>query len=411
MNILMVNWTWYPSGGDWTYIENLSGLYEANGHHIIPFSMNDDQNFPTPYSKYFIDNIDYKKLSKKNKITAGIEVLSKSIYSFEAIKQLKKLLKDHKIGLAHLNLIHRYLTPAILKILKEAKIPIVWTLHDYTILCPESTFFSNNSICEACKGGNFYQATLKKCKKNSILASGVASLENYFYYYSDYYSYVDYFICPSKFHYLKFKEFNFFNDRLFHVYHSYEGNKLIQSKINEGKAAERFIVFVGRLEQIKGVLTLLMAMKYCRDIKLKIIGYGSLENELKDFVLNEELVNVEFLGKKTKDEIWSIVSESEFLVCPSEWYEVLGFTVVEAMYLDKPVIGSNIGAIPEMVIEEETGLLFETGNAENLSEKIKYLYNQPAMILQMGLKAGKHIRNLTDPTQHYEKLKSIIGCL
>lgn len=407
----MVNWTWYPSGGDWTYVENLKEIYEANGHHVIPFSMIDEKNLPTPYSQYFIKKIDYKELNKKNKIIAGFEVLSKSIYSFEAINQLKRLLKNHKVGLAHLNLIHRYLTPAILRILKEANIPIVWTLHDYTIICPESTFISNNIICEACKGGNFYEATIKKCKKNSILASGVASLENYVYHFLNYYSYVDYFICPSKFHYLKFKEFNFFNDRLFQVYHSYKGNNLFQKNYKREKASQRFIVYVGRLEKIKGVLTLLRAMKNCKDINLKIIGDGSQENELKNFTLKENLKNVEFLGKKNKEEILTVLDESDFLVCPSEWYEVLGFTIVEAMFMNKPVIGSNIGAIPELVIDNETGLLFESGNAENLSKKIKYLYSQPEMILNLGIKAGKYIRELTNPSQYYENLKSFISCL
>src|ERR1700735_5431766 len=112
MNILVVNWSWYPSGGDWTYVENLIKLYKEKGHHIVPFSMKDDRNFPSIYSDYFIENIDYKKVDRRS-LTAGIKVVMNSIYSFEAQKNLERLLTDVKIDFAHINVIHHYITPTI----------------------------------------------------------------------------------------------------------------------------------------------------------------------------------------------------------------------------------------------------------------------------------------------------------
>lgn len=135
MNILVANWSWYPSGGDWTYVESVVKLYEQKGHTVIPFSMKDDRNFPTPYSDYFIENIDYKKINKRS-ISAGIKVVAKSIYSTEAQKNLERLLSAIKIDFAHINVIHHYITPTILKILKVRNIPIIWTLHEYTPICP-----------------------------------------------------------------------------------------------------------------------------------------------------------------------------------------------------------------------------------------------------------------------------------
>ena len=235
----MVNWTWYPSGGDWTYIENLSFVYKSNGHQIIPFSMQHNENFESEYSKFFIKKIDYKSLHQKNKFVAGLDVISRGIYSFEAVNKLKALLKHVKIELAHINIIHRYITPSILKVLKDNGIPIVWTLHDYTIICPESTFISDGKICEACKGGKFYQAGLKKCKKQSFLASSVAALENYFHHYLNYYNYVDAFICPSKFHYQKFKEFGFLNQKLHQIYHSYQSKEIEEIANNKIEKTEK----------------------------------------------------------------------------------------------------------------------------------------------------------------------------
>ena len=104
----MVNWTWYPSGGDWTYIENLSFVYKSNGHQIIPFSMQHNENFESEYSKFFIKKIDYKSLHQKNKFVAGLDVISRGIYSFEAVNKLKALLKHVKIELAHINIITNF---------------------------------------------------------------------------------------------------------------------------------------------------------------------------------------------------------------------------------------------------------------------------------------------------------------
>lgn len=411
MNVLIVNWTWHPSGGDWTYIENLSSVYQKNGHEVIPFSMQHDANFGSEYSEFFIKNVDYKNLHKKNKLATGIEVLSKSIYSVEAVNQLKALLNLVKIDLAHINIIHRYITPSILKVLKESRIPIVWTLHDYTIICPESTFISNGKICEACKGNKFYKAGLKKCKKQSFLASSVASLENYVHHYLNYYDFVDAFICPSKFHYQKFKEFGFQIEKLHQIYHSYQAKEIHENQSIETKESERFILFVGRLEKIKGVQTLLNAMLSCRDIKLKIVGYGSEENELKNFVDKQQLKNVSFLGKKNKKEVLALLRKSEFLICPSEWYEVLGFTIVEAMMMKKPVVGSSIGAIPETVLNNQTGFLFDVGDSKMLSKQIRRLFENEQLIIKLGENAYEHIKALTNSENYFKRLQEIIPLL
>ncbi|MFA6086672.1 glycosyltransferase family 4 protein [Mucilaginibacter sp.] len=410
MNILVVNWTWYPSGGDWTYVENVSNLYQQKGHTVIPFSMKDDRNYPSEYADFFIENIDYKKVNKRS-LTAGVKVVSKSIYSFEAQKNLERLLEKVKIDFAHINVIHHYITPTILKILKEKNIPIIWTLHEYTPICPESTFISHGQICERCYGGAFYNCITHTCKKGSVLASTVAALENYTHKFLNYYKYVDYYVCPSVFLYEKFKSFNFFKDKLVQLYHGYDYAEIEAAKLAPNKIEERYIVFVGRLEKIKGAHTLLKAMQACPNINLKIIGTGTQETELKEFKDIHKLYNVTFLNKKSKQETLQIINGSDFLVCASEWYEVLGFTVVEAMALGKPVIGSNIGAIPEMVINNETGLLFDAGNDKQLAAAISLLYNNEKLITKMGANAQIHINKLINTQKHYNGLQKLIPSL
>jgi glycosyltransferase involved in cell wall biosynthesis len=407
MNILVVNWTWYPSGGDWTYVESVVNLYEQQGHHVVPFSMKDDRNYPSAYSEYFIENIDYKKI-KKSSLSAGIKVVAKSIYSFEAQKNLERLLTNTKIDFAHINVIHHYITPTILKILKERNIPIIWTLHEYTPICPESTFISHDKICERCFGGAFYNCITHSCKKGSYLASTVAALENYVHKYLNYYAYVDHYVCPSVFLYEKFKAFNFFNDKLVQLYHGYDYAGIEAARSAPEFNGEKYIVFAGRLEKIKGAHTVLKAMQACPDIQLKIIGNGTQEEALKEFKDTHQLNNVTFLGKQSKQQTLQIINGAEFLICASEWYEVLGFTVVEAMALGKPVIGSRIGAIPEMVIDNETGLLFEPGNDAQLAELIKLLYADNDKIVSMGKNAQLHINQLINTKKHFEGLQKLI---
>jgi glycosyltransferase involved in cell wall biosynthesis len=409
MNILVANWTWHPSGGDWTYVDNITTLYREKGHTVIPFSMKDDRNFPTPWSRFFIENIDYKKINKKS-ISAGLKVIKKSIYSTEAQQNLEHLLDEVKIDLAHINVIHHYITPVILKTLKDRGIPVIWTLHEYTPICPESTFISHGQICEKCRGGSFFHCVTNKCKKGSLPASIVAASENYIHSFLNYYQYVDYYLCPSKFLYDKFKSFNFFPEKLVQLYHGYqyqEVEAVRQATLKE----EKYIVFVGRLEKIKGAHTLLKAMLDHPHIQLKLVGTGTQEEELKEFVKANHMANISFMGKQSRKQTLEIINGSEFLVCPSEWYEVLGFTVVEAMALGKPVIGAAIGAIPEMVIDGETGILFAQGNAQDLSDQISALYHDQDAISTMGKKANEHIHQLINTDNHYAGLQKLVPSL
>ena len=410
MNILVVNWAWYPTGGDWTYVENVVNIYQQKGHNVIPFSMKDERNLPTPYADYFIENIDYKKVNKSS-LSDGFKVVMKSIYSHEAQHNLAKLLQDVKIDFAHINVIHHYITPTILKILKQKNIPIIWTLHEYTPICPDSIFVSHGEICERCYGGKFYNCITHSCKKGSYLASTVAALENYVHKYLNYYAYVDHYVCPSVFQYEKYKQFNFFNEKLVQLYHGYDYSDIEKAKSIPKHNEESYIVFVGRLEKIKGPQTLLRAMQSNPGIKLKIVGTGLQEDELKTFKEHHNLTNVTFLGKKSKQEVLQIVNGAEFLICPSECYEVLGFTVVEAMALSKPVIGAAIGGIPEMVINNYTGLLFDPGNVDQLAHRIKLLYTDKQLIETMGNNAYQHISQLINNDKHFKGLQKLIPLL
>lgn len=408
MNILLANWTWYPSGGDWTYVSAVKTVYESNAHTVIPFSMVDDRNIPSSSSKYYVSHIDYKELNRKKTLGNALKVFSRTIYSNEARRQLQLLLRDLRIDVAHLQNIHHYLTPSILPVLKDHGIRIIWTLHDYTLLCPENSFVSNGEVCEECKGGRFYRCAVKRCKKESFLASTAAALENYVHRALGILENVDYFICPSKFMSEKFIEFGFPPEKVKQIYNCLPFNAP-QASLESTGATDRYILYVGRMEYIKGVKTLLQSVKGQSQLRLKLVGTGTALEEFTRFSAVEGMSNVEFLGFQSGLELRKLIAGAEYTVCPSEWYENLPYAVAEAMLEGKPVVGARIGGIPELVVDGVTGRLFSPGNVGELKNILSGLWNDPKEVMRLGVNAATHINAVMSPDNHYRRLSELFA--
>ena len=412
MKILLVNWSWYATGGDWTYVENLHKLYEAHGHQVIPFSTYNKKNVYSPDSKNFVSAYDFKELNKNKTINNGIKALRTSIVSSDALTKLDRILAQHDIKVAHLHNIHHYITPAIIDKLHKRGIKILWTLHDYKIICPENSFVSNGKVCEKCITGSFFHCATNMCKKKSLLASALASFEAYYYHKKNTYKLVDKYLCPSQFLKGKFQQFGFDENKLFVSNLCYDIS-LIDNFIAENqsiktkKGEEKYILYVGRLEDIKGVKTLVNAVKNTK-LKLKIAGIGNARQEIIDLIDTEYIDNVEMLGFKSKGEVYLLIQESAFAVCPSEWYENFPFSISESFLFSKPVVGSNIGGIPELVLEGKTGLLFEPANVEELQSKLLQLWNDDSLSETMGIAAREHAYNLYNFETHWNKIKGVL---
>ncbi|MEO6358570.1 MAG: glycosyltransferase family 4 protein [Ferruginibacter sp.] len=414
MKIVFVNWSWYATGGDWTYIENLKKLYELNGHEVIPFSTQNIKNIHSDYNDYFVKAYDFKELNKRKNFSNGIKVLRTSIISRDAITKFDHFFNDHSdIKIAHLHNIHHYITPVIVEQLHKRNIKIIWTLHDYKIICPENSFISNGKLCEKCITGDFYHCAVNLCKKKSFLASSLASFEAYYYHKKKTYNLVDFYLCPSEFLLKKFVQFGF-SESKFCVAHSCYDIGIIDDFIIENTtdylpvAKKKYVLYVGRLEEIKGVHTLIEAIADT-GMQLKIVGAGAEEGKLK--AMAKDCSNIEFLGFKNKAEVFALTKDSLFVVCPSICYENLPFSVVESFLFSKPVIGAEIGGIPELVIDGKTGLLFEPGNAAHLCEKMNYLWNNENVVAELGAAARQHAWNMVNFTTHWKKLQAVLDTL
>jgi glycosyltransferase involved in cell wall biosynthesis len=418
MKILIVNWSWYPTGGDWTYIENLKRLYEEKGHEVIALSTQNPLNVKGNGNEYLVKSNNFKLLNENKTIVNSLKVIKNSIISSEALKQIDLILKEHDIKLAHLHNIHNYITPSIIWKLKNKGVKIVWTLHDYKIICPENSFVSNGKVCEKCITGNFYNCAINKCKKNSYAASFLAALDAYLYHSTNTYNKTDMFLCPSQFLLNKFKQFGFDESKLFLTNLCYDIGLIddflvrhaIQIKNSDVSAIKNkgdYILYVGRVEVIKGVKTLIDAVKGTH-LKLKIAGSGTEIDNLINYLKVEDIRNVEILGFQNKDSVFDLTLNSKFVVCPSEWYENFPFSITESFLFSKPVVGADIGGIPELVKDGETGYLFEAGNAGDLREKLFKLWNDDLMIEQMGKNARKHAIDIFNFETHWKKLNAVL---
>jgi len=429
VNILIVNWTWYPIGGDWTYIDSICKLYESKGHQIIPFSVHNEKNVQTPYNKYSLAGIDYKVFYKNLTFKSGIDLLTKSIYSTEAKQKLNLLLYENHIDIAQLNNINNYHTPSIISVLKKAKIPIVWRILDYKLICPNNTFLSNGKICEACYKHKYYNCILNKCKNNSRMASTLMTLESYFYYIMPFYKHItgeltlkrkliNLFVKRHNVIKITFQchQSEFTRDMFVKYGYDIKRTNIIEnpydcSEIKPKYTGDDYILYFGRISKEKGIFTLLNAMKSLNDIKLKIVGDGPEYDEYLNYTIQNSISNVSFIGAKWDKELEPIIENCKFVIVPSEWYEPSPYAVLQSFSYGKPVIAANIGGLKDLIISNETGLLFKVGDKDDLSNSIRYLYQSQSLIRTMGANARGQVERKNNPERYYNDTMTIFNNL
>jgi len=399
MKILLVNKFFFPKGGSEISFFKTAEILENKGHQTIFLSMKHPKNLFSPYEAYFVSNVDF---DGKDSIIGRFKNAIRIIYSIEARKKAVSLVEQHKPDLVHLHNYHHQISPSILSVFKKYNLPVVMTLHDYKVVCPAYTMFVGGETCDLCKHGRYYWCLLNRCTKDSFLKSAINMIEMYFQNSLLHVNRcIDIFISPSKFLMQKLKEMGFKNGIFFLpniVYpRDYEPTYDFE---------EKSLVYFGRLSREKGLYTLINAAKKL-SIGMKIIGDGPLRKELEEKVKTEKVKNVEFLGYLAGDHLKDEIRKAMAVVLPSEWYENNPITLIEAYALGKPVIGSKIGGIPELIIDDETGLTFEPKNTEDLTNKIMYLISNPDKIKQMGVNARRFVEDKLNPERYYSELMKI----
>ncbi|MCM8760955.1 MAG: glycosyltransferase family 4 protein [Candidatus Omnitrophica bacterium] len=400
MKILLINKFLYAKGGDATATLATGELLKKKGHEVIFWGMNHPLNPPYEYQRYFVENIDFNESAG---IFRKIELALNVFYSFEAEKKFEKLVASNRPDLIHLNNFAHQISPSILNVIKRRGIAAVMTMHDYKMVCPSYSMLAGGKPCERCKGGRFYQCFINKCTKDSYLKSLINTLEMYLHHnILHIYDPISVFISPSEFMKNKLEEMGFRGKIARLPY------PLMVEKFEPVYGSEsRSVVYFGRLSREKGLFTLIDAFKYVEEARLKIIGDGPLKDALISKANSQKASNVEFLGYKKGEDLKREIKNSIFTVIASECYENFPMSVMESFAFGKPVVGSRIGGIPELVKDGQTGITFEPGNAYDLASKIRYLAKSPEKVIEMGKNARKMVEDEFNGEKHYEGLMAI----
>jgi glycosyltransferase involved in cell wall biosynthesis len=407
MKILMCNSFLYLRGGAERYALDLTDLLIANGHEVIPFAMEHERNFSSEYAPYFVSTIDFpSKLREKNGLAGKIQVLERVLYSHESKQKIAALIERTQPDIAHVHGIAHEVSPSILDAIKEAGIPLIQTLHDYKLLCPNTSFVSQGQVCERCKGHKYYNVMLRRCKRDSLAASVLSGIEMYTHKLLQVYEKnVDVFLTPSRFLQEKVAEYGIPN-KVMHVPNFVDVDRFQPCYENDG-----YFIYVGRLVNVKGIKTLFKAMRRVKTSHLYVIGEGEIDNELRQYAQQHGITNITFKGHLGTEELIPMIQRAAFMVVPSEWYENYPMSVLESLACGTPVIGAHIGGIPEIVHDGENGLLFEPGNVEELAERIQMLLDNPRQTITMGRTGRQQIEQINHPQQHCTHIVNIYQSL
>lgn len=371
MKILMVNKFLHPNGGSETYIFKLGDYLKKIGHNVEYFGMEHEGRIVSNSAGMYTEDMDFHTSSKLRKLTYPF----KTIYSKDAEKKITAVLNSFEPDVVHLNNFNYQLTPSIIYAVKKfekkagKKIKILYTAHDYQLVCPNHMMMdSSGNICEDCADGKYFNCTKKGCIHSSKAKSLIGTLEATLYSTMKTYRYIDCVICPSEFMKTKIE----LNPTL-------KGKAIaLHNFIDEVEKSDvlkkDYVLYFGRYSAEKGIKTILKT----QGIRYVFAGAGELEKEI------DSNPGIENVGFKTGEELRELISGAVCSVYPSVWYENCPFSVMESIMYGTPVIGADIGGIPELIDDGKTGFLFEAGNEKALEKAITKITTNPALAKKMS---------------------------
>lgn len=370
MKVLLINNYLYRRGGAEVVFLNTGELLKSKGHEVIYFSQAWDENIPCDDAKYFPKGID----TKSKRFSDKLRGVGNYFRNRTAAKNLEKFIKAEKPEIAHIHNLWGGISGSIFKVLKKYNIPIVHTVHDYRMVCPGYAFKNGkNEICEKCKGKKFYRCISNRCSKGSLLMSTLMCLEMYNRnYFMNPVNNIDSFMFVSKFSYKKHLQYApKFEKKHCVTMYNFQDAEVLAEADKTLDTFDNYYLFYGRLSYEKGIKTLISAFADKRQLKLKIVGTGPLEKELKQLCIDKNATNIEFLGYKTGKKLYDLIKNAKFVCVPSECYENNPMTIIESYTLRTPVVGACLGGIVEIIEEGRTGYKFKPGDTDDLKRAIE----------------------------------------
>ncbi len=380
MKILMVNKFLFPNGGSETYLFQLGKALQRHGHEVQYFGMEHEGRLVGNAAGAYTSDMEFNGGGVLGKLAYPV----KTIYSREARRKIRLVLDDFQPDAVHLNNFNYQLTPSVILEIRRwekrtgNRVRVVFTAHDYQLICPNHMLRNprTNRNCEACAHGRYLNCAKGRCIHGSVAKSLIGSAEGAFWRANGAYGQIDAVVCPTRFMKTKMD-----------LNPAFAGKTVVMRNFiepAEKKIVEKkdYVLYFGRFSQEKGIRTLLAACGRLPRIPFVFAGGGPLEGEIA------RTPNVRNAGFLKGDALEMLIREARFSVYPSEWYENCPYSVMESQRYGTPVLGADIGGIPELIADGKTGELFESGNVDDLTRKIDGLYRNRTLSDRYGRDAA-----------------------
>ncbi|MGD0877081.1 MAG: glycosyltransferase family 4 protein [Anaerolineales bacterium] len=332
-------------------------------------------------------------------------VALQTIWSQPSYNKISGVLREEKPDLVHFHNTFPLISPAAYYACRERKIPVIQSLDNPRLVCAAATFYRNGKLCQDCLGKTPpLPGVIHRCYHHSRSQTAViAAMLTFYRWIKTWQNLVDTYLVATEFYKQKFIEAGLPAGKIIVKPHFTQCDSMPESSDQIGK----YVLFIGRLDPVKGIRTLLNAWTNLA-IPLIIRGDGKLEQESQDFIHFHDINCAEIIQRLTAEELAQLIKNARFLIWPSEgYYETFGMIAIECFAQGIPVIGSNIGVISEIVKNGETGLLFNPGDPIDLAKKVSWLWNHPEESARMGHNARKEYEDKYTPERNYQMLIGI----
>jgi glycosyltransferase involved in cell wall biosynthesis len=382
--LLNINTYHYRRGGaDAVYFDH-GALFAQAGWDSGWFAMHHPRNEETPWSRYFVDEIE---LGHHYPLARKLAIAKQVIHSRSHARAINRLLDAFPADIAHVHNIRHHIGANILAELQRRGTRVVLTVHDLKLLCPAYRMHDGEAVCEACKPNAVHHCATKRCMHGSLALSGLIAVESAVHRWTGAYRrHVDRIVCPSRFYLEQHVAWGWSREQLVYI-----PNYVDLPEITEPSPVGDYACYFGRLSFEKGVATLIRAAART-GIALHLVGEGPEEPRLRALA-GETGAAVTFQGHRSGAELAAIVRGARVCVLPSEWYENAPKSVLEAFAWGKSVIGARIGGITELIDEGETGWLYPSGDVDALAALLDRVWStDPLIVRAMGMRAAAHVR-------------------
>jgi len=378
------NYYLQPGGEDTTFTSEVS-LLRDNGHEVF---------------EYIEHN---RRIEKMNRISLAL----KAHWSRETYHKLTNLISKERPDIAHFQNTFPLISPSAYYACRDAGVPVIQALQNPRLLCPSANFYRAGGLCQDCLGKTPpWHGVIHGCYHGSPLQTmAVASMLSLHRWLKIYETKVDFFIVVMDFYRRKFIEGGLPAAKLLVKPHFIYPDPGSRSDQQQGEYA----LFVNRLNPEKGIRKLLAAWENLKDIPLKIMGSGQLEGEINQFRQAHVLsTTIEMVGRLSRDELMKGYKDARFFVWPSEGYsETFGYVAVESFSCGVPVIASGIGVAKDIVTDGITGLHFNSGDPDDLAAKVRWAWEHPVEIAEMGRNARREYEEKYTAERNYGLLMEI----